>query len=180
MRLKSEAPAPLAGGYRGGSAVAGGFATDHNVPIELLLSRLQGVRRAGRDWMACCPAHEVKSPSLAVGVGKDGQAVLLHCFAGCTALQVVGALGMSLSDLFSKNPAGAKQHECNSRQQIARETGWRAAFSTVVRESTILEIAANDLTCGFDLSGEDRQRLLIASARIHAAWEVLNEQRCRY
>jgi protein tyrosine phosphatase len=51
--------------------------------------------------MACCPAHNDKNPSLSIKETKDGD-VLLHCFAGCGVDDVVAALGLEMSDLFSK------------------------------------------------------------------------------
>jgi len=65
---------------------------------EELLSRLQQVRRNGSGWIALCPAHDDRSPSLSVREG-DGGRVLLHCHAGCTAEQVCAALGLTVRDL---------------------------------------------------------------------------------
>ena len=65
-------------------------------PVELLLSRLEHVR-ANRNgtWVARCPAHDDRSPSLSIATGDDGK-VLLHCFAGCGAVDVVEAVGLEL------------------------------------------------------------------------------------
>ncbi|MCV5231644.1 CHC2 zinc finger domain-containing protein, partial [Escherichia coli] len=49
---------------------------------DVLLERLAGVRLVGAGrWMACCPAHPDRSPSLSIRVLDDK--ILLHCFAGC-------------------------------------------------------------------------------------------------
>jgi len=40
-----------------------------------------GARRCGDGWLACCPAHEDRHPSLSIKVADDR--LLLHCFAGC-------------------------------------------------------------------------------------------------
>lgn len=64
-----------------------------------LLSRLQRVRGRHPHFMARCPAHEDRSPSLSVTVAGDK--ILVHCFAGCPPLEIVQALGIRLSDLFS-------------------------------------------------------------------------------
>lgn len=45
------------------------------------IARALGGRRRGRDWMARCPAHEDKSPSLAIRDGRNG--VVFYCHAGC-------------------------------------------------------------------------------------------------
>jgi hypothetical protein len=65
---------------------------------EQIVERLHG-RRSGAGWIAQCPAHEDRSPSLSIGEGRDGR-ILLHCFGGCTSEAVCDSLGLSLSDLF--------------------------------------------------------------------------------
>jgi DNA primase len=39
-------------------------------------------KKENGSWMACCPAHDDKTPSLSVMDGDD-VAVVLKCFAGC-------------------------------------------------------------------------------------------------
>jgi len=74
--------------------------------INVLLSRLQKVKSAGSGkWKACCPAHQDSDPSLSIAETKDGR-ILLHCFAGCGASDIVAALGLSLSDLFPDGVVG--------------------------------------------------------------------------
>ena len=66
---------------------------------ETLLGRLGGVRRGGGGWIALCPAHDDKQPSLSVSVGEDGR-ILVKCHAGCSQKDVVDALGIEFRDLF--------------------------------------------------------------------------------
>ncbi len=47
-------------------------------------------RKSGNGWMAQCPAHDDKNPSLSLR-DVDGK-VLVHCHAGCEQDAVVGAL----------------------------------------------------------------------------------------
>ena len=71
--------------------------------VEVLLDRLDGVRRTGpNSWMARCPAHPDRNPSLSVSV-KDGR-VLVHCFAGCHPDAVLGAVDLTWKDLREPNP----------------------------------------------------------------------------
>ena len=71
--------------------------------VERLLTRLEDVRETGRDkWIAKCPSHDDRSPSLSVRQVNDR--LLVHCFAGCDALDIVQSVGLSLSDLFADNP----------------------------------------------------------------------------
>lgn len=58
------------------------------------------IRPAGDGrWMAQCPSHADNTPSLSVGRGTGGKA-LLFCHGGCTVEAVLTAIGMELGDLF--------------------------------------------------------------------------------
>lgn len=59
--------------------------------------RAHGCKGGRGSWT--CPAHEDRSPSLAVKAGNDGR-VLVRCFAGCETPAVVAAVGLGLRDLF--------------------------------------------------------------------------------
>ena len=55
---------------------------------EILLSKLDKVKRTGAGrWLACCPAHADKGPSLSLRETDDGR-VLVYCFAGCSAVDI--------------------------------------------------------------------------------------------
>ncbi len=71
---------------------------------ERLLARLADVRKCGDEWMARCPAHDDRNPSLSIKEGAEGK-ILLYCHAGCKTEAVVHALGLSMSDLM---PTGAR------------------------------------------------------------------------
>lgn len=68
-------------------------------PVELLLSKLPGAKKSGDGWSARCPAHEDQHASLSVSAGADGTA-LVKCHAGCDTSAVLGAIGLTLADLF--------------------------------------------------------------------------------
>jgi len=67
--------------------------------IDTVLARLDGPRKTTKGWSARCPAHDDRSPSLSIAVGDDGR-VLLRCHAGCTTDAIVGAMGVTMADLF--------------------------------------------------------------------------------
>ena len=50
-------------------------------PVSQFLDRLEGVRGRDGKFMARCPAHDDRGPSLSIGEGDRGS-VLIHCFAG--------------------------------------------------------------------------------------------------
>nr|WP_283405490.1 toprim domain-containing protein [Novosphingobium panipatense] len=57
---------------------------------------------SGAKGMARCPAHDDRTPSLGVTLGR--RAILFHCFAGCSQDQVLMALagrGVSPATMFS-------------------------------------------------------------------------------
>lgn len=49
-----------------------------------------GGRRSGSGWVARCPAHEDRTPSLSIS--ERGGRVLVHCHSGCAQASVIGAL----------------------------------------------------------------------------------------
>ena len=55
------------------------------------IARALGGRKAGGCWMARCPAHDDREPSLSISVGDKGK-MLIHCFAGCGQGTVIAAL----------------------------------------------------------------------------------------
>ena len=55
------------------------------------IARALGGHRAGATWMARCPVHEDREPSLSISAGKDGK-VLVRCHAGCDQRDLVAAL----------------------------------------------------------------------------------------
>ena len=75
--------------------------------IEEFLERLQGVESDGKGgYMACCPAHDDSNPSMHVNVGDDGR-ILVKCFSGCTAAEIVAAMGLKLKDLMPEKTRGS-------------------------------------------------------------------------
>lgn len=96
---------PALGGGRGGVVISNYSTADSIAPIYRLLHRLEGVREVGHGkWIARCPSHQDKSPSLSIRETSDGR-VLVHDFAGCSAVEVLSAIGLGLTDLFER-PVG--------------------------------------------------------------------------
>jgi putative DNA primase/helicase len=60
------------------------------VTAEIIAKALDG-RKAGSGWMARCPAHQDRKPSLSIRKADDGK-ILVHCHAGCTQESVIDAL----------------------------------------------------------------------------------------
>ena len=60
------------------------------------------------QWMAVCPAHNDRNPSLSIGTGMDGK-VLLECHAGCPRQEVLDVLHLTDHDLFPETPTPEPQ-----------------------------------------------------------------------
>lgn len=128
------------------------------------LERLEAVRSVGPGkWIARCPAHDDRHPSLSIKEIDDGT-LLLKCWAGCSAAEVVAAAGLTLRDLFPHH-APDVGHRRPSRQV------WTAldALRCLAREALVVLIAAEDLAAGKVLDPDDRRVLARAEARLRDA-----------
>lgn len=79
-------------------------------PVDLVRSRLQGLSTRiesdrGDDFMAQCPSHDDRTPSLHVSTDDGGDAVI-YCHAGCAPEVVLDAIGLRFTDLFVDFAAG--------------------------------------------------------------------------
>src|SRR3712207_2983249 len=76
-------------------------------PIDKVLEALEDYAERGDEIQVLCPAHDDIEPSLSIKEANDGR-VLLHCHAGCATEDIVEALSLEMSDLFSKNGRPSK------------------------------------------------------------------------
>lgn len=135
--------------------------------IDTILNRLEGVRRTGTDrWVARCPAHGDKHPSLAVREKEDGT-VLMHCFAGCGIGEVLGAIGLGSRDLYPEKPA-----PIDKTRRERMPFSYADALRCIGFEATLAAVAAGNLAQGVVLTDSDRSRLMVAAGRINHALEV--------
>ncbi len=81
---------------------------------------------AGR-WIAKCPAHPDRSPSLSIAEGRDGK-VLVRCFAGCELSAVLQSAGLTIDNLFPGPPPAPEKLAA-----ITAERGRRLAIDRAQR-----------------------------------------------
>lgn len=114
--------------------------------FAMLLSRLDKVRQVPlRNDLAA--AHRAVCPScgtsnwtkLSIGLTQDGR-ILLNCFAGCTATQIVAAVGLDIADLMPPRSSEAQNHKGYSRGP----SDWASAASMAEAVAWASAIAAND------------------------------------
>ena len=139
-------------------------------PAQKILHHLDGVKETGAGkWQARCPAHDDKSPSLSIKEINDGT-LLLKCWAGCSAGDIVGAVGLELSDLFPK-----QDNFDHSRAPKGQTRPWSALdiLRALMHEVTIVAVCAGRLN-NAGLSREDSARLALATQRLWAAGSAVN------
>ena len=54
------------------------------------LAKALNGKKSGNEYLACCPAHEDRNPSLSIS--SNGEKILFYCHAGCTQENVISAL----------------------------------------------------------------------------------------
>lgn len=139
-----------------------------------LLNKLEKVKGSKGRWTACCPAHNDKNPSLAITQTDDGR-ILLKCFGGCSAQQVVEAVGMDLTDLFPNDNNINYLKANNQGNKPVRRPFYATDLLKIIQfEALITSIAAFDLSQGREVSTEDRKRLKTAVSRINEAVSYIN------
>lgn len=130
------------------------------------LSRLERVHQSAPNrWRAMCPCHESRSRSQTMSVREtaDGT-VLIKCFAGCSALDVIKKVGMRPGDLFPKEYRApvvqrgpAKPNHWHARQD---------AIKVVMREVQFVGLVASDIAEGKEVQPHDAERCAESVAKI--------------
>lgn len=135
--------------------------------VDALLAQLENVKRTGDGrWLARCPAHEDKRPSLSVKETAEG-VVLLKCWSGCSAADVVAAVGLDMTALFPEKTIvdGKPERRPFPAADILRAVSF---------ETMIVSLAAAQLAKGKPLADADLERLKLAASRLQAAAEEYN------
>lgn len=119
-----------------------------------VLDRLEKVTGSNGKWMARCPAHQDKSPSLAITETDDR--VLLYCFAGCETQDITAALGLSVSDLF--------YNQLTTGEMTERR---RQRFEEVLKNERLQVAIINSVEkIERPLTNHERERRLLGQQRI--------------
>lgn len=133
--------------------------------ITELVLRLKNLKATGLDrWVACCPAHDDKSPSMTIRSLPDGR-ILLHCFAGCDPGTIVHCLGLEFSDLFPERLTRDRL------QPIRAPFAALEALQCLQNESAVVAFAVSDLVEGKLLSRRSAMLVAVAAGRIASALE---------
>jgi hypothetical protein len=148
-----ETRKPPAGGQTGAGANFKTSALSIS-PIDQLLPLLVGVRQVEPGvWSASCPTslhrRGDKSRGLRIREREDG-ALLLWCGAGCGAADIVGAVGLELSNLFP-----AKEPSMDGDRPKPPPLSLRTVFDALEFDLTAASLAFADLAAGKPISPDD-------------------------
>lgn len=166
--------APAAANGRGARNAAERFHV-HAATAEPLLQRLDGVQKSGNGWRAKCPNCGGRSRK--VSIAESDSRVLLFCFGGCKAIEVLEAVGITWADIMPPRHWPETPAERRQARRAIREAGWAAALTVLAREARVALFAARELWAIGSLTPEDGQRLRVAVDRIDHAASVLVEVR---
>ena len=142
-------------------------------PVEVILQRLENVKKDVKGYRALCPACGGTSHKLTIVEGDDGRA-LVHCFGCNDTRTILDALGLKWRDIYPFRAWPKSPDEQRKEYRIMREAGWRSALGVLDFETVIVCLAYAQIIDGNPLSTEDHGRLLLAGKRIASAWRVLH------
>ncbi len=135
-------------------------------PIDKILPLLDRIKKTGPDrWIARCPAHDDRRPSLSIREADDGR-VLLKCWTGCGAAEIVSALGLSLADLFTGDQRSLADHGTGP---MRRPFDYRDALQGIAHEATVARLIVEAVNRGEEMDAESLDRLALAEERIDDA-----------
>ncbi len=136
--------------------------------IDTFLSRLSSIKRTGIGrYLACCPAHPDKHPSLNVRELDDGR-ILVKCFAGCSVEEVLDAVGLEFDALFPERAIGdhiPREHRPFNSSDVLAALNFEINVASI-----ILDRMVNDK----DITAGDWLRFKTAADRIRSAKEFVD------
>lgn len=140
---------------------------------QRILPRLKAVRKTGPNrWVAKCPSHNDRRPSLAIRLADDGR-LLVHCFAGCSVPDILSAVELNFSDLYPDQ----------ADPNLGANSYWRVrlppkdVLHCIAFEARIAAITASDIAEGHPISEEDTNRATIAACRINNALDFMEDNK---
>jgi hypothetical protein len=138
-----------------------------NPSLQMLINRLQHVHQRGDQYRAQCPVHEGRSTSsLSLRETRDGR-ILVHCFGGCSTLEILQVCGLEMADIMPERIThNATPEERAKWRQAASHKDWCEARDVIQHEARVVWIAGLQQSRGKPLSTPDSRRLKLALHRI--------------
>ncbi len=140
--------------------------------INNLLARLEKVKQTGKEtYIACCPSHDDRTPSLSIRDLPDGR-ILVHCFSGCDVYGILSSIGLEITDLFP--------HSVGNYKKIKNRFPAADVLAAIGFECLVIMSSAGKLLGGELFTANDRARLVLSVSRIQAALDAGGYQDARH
>lgn len=135
--------------------------------INNFLAKLDKVRpRGGGRWMASCPCHDDRTPSMSIR--DHGGTILIHCFSQqCSPADICGAINFDIKELFPPS----ENFDASTHKQRRLYHDAPRALEALAFESLVLQVIANDMLKNNTIDEQTKQRLAQAATRIGVAIE---------
>ena len=95
-----------------------------------------GGHKAGAGWMARCPAHHDRKPSLSIREADEGR-VLVHCHAGCDQERVIAILRSRGLWPENANPPKLSEPRAAATSQSVRDDAKRTEAALTIWEAAM-------------------------------------------
>lgn len=133
--------------------------------LDRFLGSLRKVKKTGSsDWLACCPAHDDKSPSMTI-TERDGW-IGIKCFAGCAIDAIAGAVGMELHEFFPEKLPD------NVRKPSKIPFNARDVIECMRNDAYLLAVYISDKRHNNEITEKEHREAFKAAARIVAATQI--------
>lgn len=132
--------------------------------IDNILGGLDKVKSLGGGrYVALCPVHSEKTPSLSIRELDDDR-VICHCFGcGANGVEVVSALGLELDDLFPYKPPK------NDYRRERKPFPATQILECMYHEAIVVYESSKKIIKEGKLSAVDNQRVKLANERLYEA-----------
>lgn len=140
--------------------------------VDNILTHFQKVRKFNNKtnaWVALCPAHPDKTPSLAIKM--EGDKPLFHCFAGCTFEEILSAAGLSHEDLMGERPDHYQSHH-------PRLDPYKL-LDAMAMDSLRVGLIASRMANGATLAEDEKEALVAISGAFQRAVESIKNRNGR-
>jgi len=146
---------------------------DKMANIGNLLNKLDKVKKKGIGrYVACCPVHKEKTPSLGITEDQSTGNILIHCFGcGANGVAVCEALGVDLADLF---PESTKVDYTKKPERLYFNQS--DVLELINLETTRVIVAAEILAEGGKLEPEDINRLAMTKTLLMEALSYVEQR----
>ena len=140
--------------------------------IQQFAGSLERLRwRSSDRFVACCPAHPDRNPSLSISLGERG--LLVKCWAGCALDEILTPLGLSARDLFYDADADPRERQRIQRTPRAARLDWRCQASRLEDHTLTLWLRAERVltaATGLDIGAWDDAELNASLAAVAKAY----------